>query len=195
MVRFEQYTRRIDDVEGRIEAYDLGLPKDLNQYRSVQRALVEGEFESGPAEIVFRARAKGGTPIAARELQEARVGMAKLALKVPAAVRPFVLEDDPVRRVEQAHECVCHVGIVRVLLGRDRRIKPVLGRLVVVNGHSGLDRDRTLSADLVVRAGHHDAADGSFAEGLDALLVSRSRGPDAAVVPEEDVTDGHWPAV
>ena len=30
MVRFEQYTKRIDDVEGRIEAYDLGLPKDLN---------------------------------------------------------------------------------------------------------------------------------------------------------------------
>ncbi len=30
MVRFEQYTRRIDDVEGRIEAYDLGLPKGLN---------------------------------------------------------------------------------------------------------------------------------------------------------------------
>ncbi len=30
MIRFEQYTRRIDDVEGRFEAYDLGLPKDLN---------------------------------------------------------------------------------------------------------------------------------------------------------------------
>ena len=30
MVRFEQYTRRVDDIEGRIEAYDLGLPKDLN---------------------------------------------------------------------------------------------------------------------------------------------------------------------
>jgi phage shock protein A len=30
MVRFEQYTQRIDDVEGRVEAYDLGLPKDLN---------------------------------------------------------------------------------------------------------------------------------------------------------------------
>jgi len=29
MVRFEAYTRRIDDVEGRVEAYDLGLPKDL----------------------------------------------------------------------------------------------------------------------------------------------------------------------
>jgi phage shock protein A len=30
MTRFEQYTRRIDNVEGRVEAYDLGLPKDLN---------------------------------------------------------------------------------------------------------------------------------------------------------------------
>ena len=30
MVRFEAYTRRIDDVEGRVESYDLGLPKDLN---------------------------------------------------------------------------------------------------------------------------------------------------------------------
>ena len=30
MVRFEQYTRRVDDIEGRIEAYDLGLPKYLN---------------------------------------------------------------------------------------------------------------------------------------------------------------------
>ena len=30
MLRFEAYTQRIDDVEGRVEAYDLGLPKDLN---------------------------------------------------------------------------------------------------------------------------------------------------------------------
>ena len=30
MIRFEQFTRRIDDVEGRVEAYDMGLPKDLN---------------------------------------------------------------------------------------------------------------------------------------------------------------------
>lgn len=29
MVRFEQYERRMDDVEGRVEAYDLGLPKGL----------------------------------------------------------------------------------------------------------------------------------------------------------------------
>lgn len=39
LVRFEQYTRRIDDVEGRIEAYDLGLSKDLSH-----------EFESLAAE-------------------------------------------------------------------------------------------------------------------------------------------------
>ncbi len=37
MVRFEQYTRRIDDVEGRVEAYDMGLPKDLNhEFASLQ---------------------------------------------------------------------------------------------------------------------------------------------------------------
>jgi phage shock protein A len=30
MIRFEQYTQRIDDIEGRIEAYDMGLPKDLD---------------------------------------------------------------------------------------------------------------------------------------------------------------------
>jgi len=30
MVRFEQYTRRIDDVEGRVESYDMGQPKNLN---------------------------------------------------------------------------------------------------------------------------------------------------------------------
>lgn len=29
LVRFEQYERRMDDVEGRVEAYDLGLPKGL----------------------------------------------------------------------------------------------------------------------------------------------------------------------
>jgi phage shock protein A len=31
LVRFEQYQRRMEDVEGRVEAYDLGMPKDLNQ--------------------------------------------------------------------------------------------------------------------------------------------------------------------
>ena len=31
MVRFDSLTRRIDDVEGQVEAYDMGLPKDLNR--------------------------------------------------------------------------------------------------------------------------------------------------------------------
>lgn len=31
MVRFESLTRRIDDVEGQVEAYDMGLPQDLNR--------------------------------------------------------------------------------------------------------------------------------------------------------------------
>ena len=47
LVRFEQYTRRIDDVEGRIEAYDLGLPKDLNhEFASLEaEESVEKELE------------------------------------------------------------------------------------------------------------------------------------------------------
>ena len=47
LVRFEQYTRRIDDVEGRIEAYDLGLPKDLNhEFAGLQaEESVEKELE------------------------------------------------------------------------------------------------------------------------------------------------------
>ena len=46
LVRFEQYTRRIDDVEGRIEAYDLGLPKDLtHEFASLEaQETVEKEF-------------------------------------------------------------------------------------------------------------------------------------------------------
>jgi phage shock protein A len=48
MIRFEQYTRRIDDVEGRVEAYDLGLPKDLNhEFASLEaEESVERELET-----------------------------------------------------------------------------------------------------------------------------------------------------
>ncbi len=48
MLRFEQYTRRIDDVEGRVEAYDLGLPKDLNhEFGSLEaEELVKEEFDA-----------------------------------------------------------------------------------------------------------------------------------------------------
>jgi phage shock protein A len=57
LVRFEQYTRRIDDVEGRVEAYDLGLPKDLNH----EFASLEAE-ESVKAELdALKRRVAEGT--------------------------------------------------------------------------------------------------------------------------------------
>jgi phage shock protein A len=59
MVRFEQYTRRIDDVEGRVEAYDLGLPKDLNH----EFASLEAE-ESVKAELeALKRRVAEGTTV------------------------------------------------------------------------------------------------------------------------------------
>jgi phage shock protein A len=47
MVRFEAYTRRIDDVEGKVEAYDMGLPKDLNhEFASLEaEESVKKEFD------------------------------------------------------------------------------------------------------------------------------------------------------
>ncbi len=53
MIRFEQYTRRIDDVESRIEAYDLGLPKDLNhQFASLEaEESVQKELEALKARV------------------------------------------------------------------------------------------------------------------------------------------------
>ena len=47
MVRFEAYTRRIDDVEGKVEAYDVGLPKDLNhEFASLEaEEAVKEEFD------------------------------------------------------------------------------------------------------------------------------------------------------
>ena len=48
MVRFEAYTRRIDDVEGRVEAYDLGLPKDIqHEFASLEaEESVSKEFDA-----------------------------------------------------------------------------------------------------------------------------------------------------
>jgi len=61
MIRFEQYTRRIDDVEGRIEAYDMGLPKDLNHEfasleaeESISRELDELKRRVAPAAAAGR---------------------------------------------------------------------------------------------------------------------------------------------
>ncbi len=62
MVRFEQYTRRIDDVEGRIEAYDLGLPKDLHH----EFASLEAE-ESVQKELEDLKRRVAGEPAAEAE--------------------------------------------------------------------------------------------------------------------------------
>ena len=62
MVRFEQYTRRIDDVEGRVEAYDLGQPKDLRH----EFASLEAE-ESVQKELDDLKRRVHGERIAAAE--------------------------------------------------------------------------------------------------------------------------------
>jgi phage shock protein A len=58
LVRFEQYTRRIDDVEGRIEAYDLGLPKDLNH----EFASLEAEESVNRELDDLKRRVAGGNP-------------------------------------------------------------------------------------------------------------------------------------
>ena len=59
LIRFEQYTRRIDDVEGRIEAYDLGLPKDLNhEFASLE---AEESVEKALSDLKQRVSGKPAT--------------------------------------------------------------------------------------------------------------------------------------
>ena len=62
MVRFEQYTRRMDDVEARVEAYDLGLPKDLKH----EFASLEAE-ESVNQELAELKKRLAGRAQSARE--------------------------------------------------------------------------------------------------------------------------------
>jgi phage shock protein A len=64
LVRFEQYTRRIDDIEGRIEAYDLGLPKDLNH----EFASLEAQ-ESVEKELSELKQRVSGKPVTADEVE------------------------------------------------------------------------------------------------------------------------------
>ncbi len=64
LVRFEQYTRRIDDVEGRIEAYDLGLPKDLAHEFAGLAA--EESVEKELDELKQRVAGKGGSAAEAK---------------------------------------------------------------------------------------------------------------------------------
>jgi phage shock protein A len=58
MVRFEAYTRRIDDVEGRVEAYDLGLPKDIeHEFASLEaEETVSEEFNALKARVAAEKR-------------------------------------------------------------------------------------------------------------------------------------------
>jgi phage shock protein A len=60
MLRFEAYTRRIDDVEGRVEAYDLGLPKDLNhEFASLEaEESVKQELDALKARVAAERRAE-----------------------------------------------------------------------------------------------------------------------------------------
>ncbi len=64
LIRFEQYARRIDDVEGRIEAYDLGLPKDLaHEFAGLAaEESVEKEFN----DLKQRVSGKGGAAAEAK---------------------------------------------------------------------------------------------------------------------------------
>jgi len=59
LVRFDHYERRMDDVEGRVEAYDLGARKDLRQEFTELEAseAVEQELEAMKAK---RRAASGG---------------------------------------------------------------------------------------------------------------------------------------
>ena len=58
MVRFEAYTRRIDDVEGKVEAYDMGLPKDLNhEFASLEaEESVKKEFDELKSRVACESR-------------------------------------------------------------------------------------------------------------------------------------------
>jgi len=59
LVRFEQFERKMDDVEGRVEAYDLGLKKDLRyQIDSLEaNEEVEKELETLKARLGSKSKA------------------------------------------------------------------------------------------------------------------------------------------
>lgn len=56
LTRFEQYQRRMEDVESRVEAYDLGLPKDLDrEFASLEAEDdIAEEFERLKARVAAR---------------------------------------------------------------------------------------------------------------------------------------------
>ncbi len=56
LVRFEQYQRRMEDVESRVEAYDLGQPKDLDhQFANLEaEESIREDFERLKARVAAR---------------------------------------------------------------------------------------------------------------------------------------------
>lgn len=56
LVRFEQYQRRMEDVESRVEAYDLGMPKDLDhQFASLEaEESIREDFDRLKARVAAR---------------------------------------------------------------------------------------------------------------------------------------------
>ncbi|MEM7611255.1 MAG: phage shock protein PspA, partial [Pseudomonadota bacterium] len=56
LVRFEQYQRRMEDVESRVEAYDLGMPKDLDhQFANLEAEdSIKEDFERLKARVAAR---------------------------------------------------------------------------------------------------------------------------------------------
>jgi phage shock protein A len=57
LVRFESFERKMEDIEGRVEAYDLGLPKDLD--REFQTLASEETVEKELAAL--KERMRGGS--------------------------------------------------------------------------------------------------------------------------------------
>ena len=113
MVRFEQYTRRIDDVEGRIEAYDLGLPKDLNH-----------EFASLEAEESVKQGAGRAALEGARRAQAVREQTPNKTTTLEE-----ILDDHRVEMVElktsTTERCAASTGIARTVGVRClRRLSP-----------------------------------------------------------------------
>ena len=62
LVRFEEYQRRMEDVEGRVESYDLGLPKDLDgQFANLEaEEAIREDFERLKARVAARGNDANG---------------------------------------------------------------------------------------------------------------------------------------
>lgn len=62
LVRFEQYQKRMEEVESKVEAYDLGLPKDLDrEFASLEaEERIHDDFERLKARVAARSGSSHG---------------------------------------------------------------------------------------------------------------------------------------